>query len=147
VQWLLARGLPLLVWHEETDWDSLHALTGAFPELPVILETQARKVLYHSRPLFALLGIRPNLYVETSNLVGPDFLGNAVRHYGPERLIFGSFLPQNDPLAPIGMLVDSGIAEADMGLVAGGNLRRLLERRTPEAARMSDTPPSGEESP
>jgi hypothetical protein len=129
VQWLLAHGLPLFVWHEETDWDSLHALTGAFPELPVVAETQARKILYHSRPLFALLEARPNLYVETSNLAGPDFVGHVVRNHGADRLIFGSFLPQNDPLAAIGMLLDAGISEAQMRTVAGGNLRRLLERR------------------
>jgi len=144
VEWLLAHRLPLFLWHEETDWDSLHAMTGAFPELPVILETQARKILYHIRPLFGLLAYRPNLYVETSNLVGPDFLGYAVRHYGAGRLIFGSFLPQNDPLASIGMLLDAGIAESEMRRVAGGNLRRLLERRPQEVSRTPGTP-AGEE--
>jgi hypothetical protein len=131
VEWLLTCGLPLFLWHEETDWDSLHTFSGAFPELPVVLETQTRKILYHARPLFALLEARPNLCVETSNLVGPDFLGYAVRHFGAERLVFGSFLPQNDPLAALGMLLDSGISEARMRLIAGGNLRRLLGRRAP----------------
>jgi predicted TIM-barrel fold metal-dependent hydrolase len=63
--------------------------------------------------------------VEISNLTGPAF-EIALQQVGPERLIFGSFLPVGDPLVPLGMILDAELSEDGRGLVAGGNLRRLI---------------------
>jgi hypothetical protein len=125
-RWLAAHRLPLFVWHTELDWSSLRALACAFPGLTIVVESQPQKILYHSRPLFALMGECANVIVETSNVVGQGAVEYAVRHFGAERLIFGTFLPVGDPLVPIGVLVDADIPEADKSLIAGGNLRRLL---------------------
>jgi len=128
--WLVERRLPLFVWHEETDWPALHALASAFPALPIVVETQARKILYHSRPLFGLLRACPGVRVETSNLVGADFLAYAARSFGARRLLFGSFLPVNDPLAAMGMLLDAELPEEEVRRIAGGNLLELVEGRS-----------------
>jgi hypothetical protein len=130
-EWLIRHRLPLFVWHEETGWDSLSALASEFPALDIVVETQMRKVFYHLRPLFALMRAFPNVLVETSNLTGIDSVAFAVRAFGAERILFGSFLPANDPLAAMGMIVDADITEEEKRLVAGGNVRRLIEGRTP----------------
>ena len=124
--WLRDRRLPLLVWHTEADWSSLHALAREFPELPLVIETQPQKILYHTRPLFALLRACPNVFLETSNFAGAGFIEHAVGEFGASRLIYGSFLPVADPWVPIGMVLDAAIAATDKQLIAGDNLRRLL---------------------
>ena len=124
--WLIGHKLPLFVWHTEIDWPSLRALALKFPKLTIVVETQTKKILYHSRPLFAIMRECQNTIVETSNFVGPGFIEYAVREFGSDRLIFGSFQPVSDPLVPIGMILDADIPESDKVLIAGGNLRKLI---------------------
>jgi hypothetical protein len=124
--WLSTRRIPLFLWHTESDWSALHALAQAWPHLPIVVETQDQKILYHTRPLFALLRDCRNVKVELSNLAGQGFVEHAARHYGADRLLFGSFLPVNDPWVPMGMLLDADLPEADKALIAGGNLRNLI---------------------
>jgi hypothetical protein len=126
-RWLVEHRLPLFLWHVELDWPSLYALAGQYPELNIVIETQTQKILYHNRPLLALMQQRRNVLVETSNLVGPRIIEYCVRECGAERLIFGTFQPMNDPLVPIGMVIDAEISESDAALIAGGNLRRLID--------------------
>ena len=125
-EWLIDRKLPLFVWHTEMDWPSLYQLARAFPALSIVVESQVQKILYHTRALFPLMRDCRNVLVELSNFAGQGFVEYAVREFGPERLIFGSFLPVSDPLVPIGMVLDSAISDADRKLIAGDNLRRLI---------------------
>ena len=124
--WLAERGIPLFLWHVQIEWPALQALARAFPHLAIVVETQTRKILYHSRVLFALMKDCPNVYAETSNLAGADFLRYAARELGAQRLLFGSFLPVNDPWAAVGMILDADLSWEEKRLVAGGSLRRLL---------------------
>ncbi len=126
-RWLQERAMPLVIQHTEIDWPDLHQLACAHPELPIILEGQTRKLLYHTRTLFALLHECPNVRVELSNFVAQGLLEFAVAQVGPERLIFGSFWPVNDPLVPIGLILDADIPWEHKKMVAGDNLRRLLQ--------------------
>jgi len=129
--WLVEHRLPLFIWHVELDWSSLRALAGEFPELHIVVETQTQKILYHSRPLFALMQQCGNVLVELSNFIGPRFIEYSVREFGAERLIFGSFQPMNDPLVPIGMVIDAEISDSEKFLIAGGNLRELISKVRP----------------
>jgi len=124
--WCAEHGLPLFVWHVEIRWEELHALATAFPKLNLVVETQWQKILYHLRDLAALLRAAPNVYVETSNFIGQDHLTQFVKSFGAGRLLYGSFLPVNDPYAAIGVILDADISEADKEQIAGGNLRRLV---------------------
>ena len=118
--------LPLFVWHTELDWSSLYEMAGKFPELTIIVETQTQKILYHMRTLLPLMRERSNVLLETSNLSGQDYLEYGVKTLGPQRFVFGSFLPVFDPLSSIGTVLDARIPEADKKLVAGDNLRRIV---------------------
>ncbi len=125
VKCLIKQGCPLFIWHTELDWQDLYRLGKAYPQLRIVVESQPRKIIYQIRPLFALMRDCPNVLLEISNLTGPCF-ESALRCFGPERLIFGSFLPMNDPRVPLGMILDAEMPEADRKLVAGGNLRRII---------------------
>jgi uncharacterized protein len=125
-EWCAEHGLPIFVWHTELEWEQLHALATAFPGVTIVVDTQWQKILYHSRDLFSLLDASGNVLVESSNLIGQDFVAWVVRHWGAERILYGSFLPVNDPYSAIGMILDADISEAEKALIAGGNARRIL---------------------
>lgn len=130
-RWLIEHRLPLWIWHVELDWPSLYTLARQFSDLAIVVETQPQKILYHTRPLLALLRECPNVRVETSNFVGVRAIEHAVGQFGGERLIFGSFQPVSDPLVPMGMILDAEIPEPDKAAIAGGNLRRLIGQVEP----------------
>lgn len=123
---MLQARLPLFVWHTELDWAALHSVAGKYPELTIVVETQTQKILYHMRTLLPLMRDRPNVLLETSNLAGQDYLEYGVRTLGPNRFVFGSFLPVFDPLAPIGVILDARMSEEDKKQIAGENLRRIV---------------------
>jgi len=124
--WCIEHRLPVFLWHVEVRWQDLHALAVAFPGLDLVVETQWQKILYHMRDLAALLRSCPNVLLETSNFIGQDHVSQFVRSFGSGRLLFGSFLPVNDPFTSIGMILDADIGEDDKAAIAGGNLRRLV---------------------
>ncbi len=124
---LIERGMPLFIWHTELDWKELYEFASDFPDLKIIVETQPQKILYHMRNLMPLMRARRNVLLEISNFAGADYLDYGVKNIGAERFVFGSFMPVGDPLAPIGMLIDSAIGIDNMRAVASGNLTRIIE--------------------
>lgn len=124
--WLVERRMPLFIWHTELDWPSLYEIARKFPQLSIVIETQVQKILYHTRPLFLLMRDCRNILLETSNLAGPGFVDYVAREFGPERLIYGSFQPVNDPLVAMGMILNADIPQDHKEMIAGGNLRRLI---------------------
>ena len=127
-EWSASRRLPLFLWHTEIDWESLHQIATAFPNLTIVVETQWQKILYRNRDLFSLLDACGNVLVESSNLLGQDFVAWVVRHWGARRILFGSFLPAADPYSAIGMILDADISRDEKALIAGGNARAIVQR-------------------
>jgi hypothetical protein len=125
-EWCMEYAVPVFFWHVEVEWDSVYRLAKRYPDLKIIVETQWQKILYQIRNLYALMDCAKNVYVELSNFVGQDFVTNAVRKFGAERLIFGSFIPVNDPHASMGMIMDADITEEEKRLIAGKNLKRII---------------------
>jgi len=126
-EWCISHRLPVFFWHVEVEWEQVYHLASTFPALTVVVDTQWQKILYHNRDLSGLLEACRNVLVESSNLIGQDFITWLVRKWGAERILYGSFLPANDPYASIGMILDADISEAEKALIAGGNARRLVE--------------------
>jgi hypothetical protein len=126
-EWLIRYRLPLFLWHTETEWSTVHSLAGRYPRLRVVVESQVKKVIYHTRALFPLMRERPNVSIEISNFVGPGYIEHAVREFGARRLLFGSFMPVNDPLVAAGMLLDAEIGDDDRKMIASGNLNEIIE--------------------
>ena len=125
--WCVEYNVPLFIWHVEADWNGLYNIAREFPGLQLVLESQWQKILYHNRTLYNLMSRCHNIYAELSNFAGQDFISHAVHTFGAGRFLFGSFLPMNDPFVPIGMVLDADISMEDQLMIAGGNLRKMIE--------------------
>ena len=126
-EWCIGFNVPFFFWHVEIEWDSIYRLAKKYPRLKIIIESQWQKILYHNRNLYSLMKAVKNVYIETSNFIGQDFITHAVKTFGARRLIFGSFLPVNDPLASIGMILDAEISEQEKFLISGENIKRIID--------------------
>jgi predicted TIM-barrel fold metal-dependent hydrolase len=51
-----------------------------------------------------------------------------VERFGAERILFGSRLPLYTPGAPLAVLLTARVPDSAKRAIAGGNLRRLLQR-------------------
>jgi hypothetical protein len=120
---LQERRLPVFVDGDQVSWDEVHTLLGDYPALPLVLT----RCSYRSdRYLYALWEAHQNLYVETSAYVVHAALENVARRFGPQRLLFGSGLPEMAPGAAITFLMRSNLPDEWRRQIGGGNLRRLL---------------------
>lgn len=124
---LSERKMPLFIFHTEASFDDLHNIAVNFPALKIIVETQPKKIIYHSRSLLPLMKKCLNILADISNLTAPGLLELFVENIGCGRLIFSSFLPANDPLVPAGILIGSRIGKKEKVSIAGDNMRRILE--------------------
>jgi predicted TIM-barrel fold metal-dependent hydrolase len=118
--------VPLAVWHTETSWEEIEAVCRAHPQLPVIVEGPNRKLLYHNRVYCRLLDQLPNFHLEIHNLVGYLGLDDAVRRFGSRQLLFGTYLPHQDPNVPMMLVTDGQFGLEDQRNIAYGNIERLI---------------------
>ena len=127
------RRVPLMVhsptvhcWTDSTDWRGVEEICTHFPHLPVIA---MRLGLRTTRPLYRMLERLPNFHFEfsamTCNYRG---LEDVVKHFGSERIIFGSIMPEYAPAIPAAQVIYADISTSDKRKVAGENLHRLIER-------------------
>ncbi len=123
---LLEKRMPLFVFHHEADFEDIYRLAKKYPSMNIVIESQAKKIIYSARKALALMKECANIYMETSNWYGPGLLEYMAGNIGSSRLIFGSFMPANDPLAAAGLLAYSDLPRSDRKLIAGGNIRRLI---------------------
>ncbi|HAH86975.1 MAG TPA: hypothetical protein DCL60_06340 [Armatimonadetes bacterium] len=124
---LQERRIPLMLWHSETDWNEVHSLCQSYPNLPIIIEGTGRKILYDNRMFYRLLSLHKNLHLEIHCLTNCRILEEMVGMLGAEQFIFGSYLPYKEPAVTMMLLAYSGISDDAKRLIAGGNIRRLLE--------------------
>jgi len=124
---LLERRLPLFVLHTETTFQDLYQIAKRYPKLPIVLEGQTRKIIYHMRMVLPLMKECPNVHLEISNLCSQGMVEYVVQNIGPGQLIFGTFAPANDPLVPLGLLLGANISRDEKRAIAGGNIRRIIK--------------------
>jgi predicted TIM-barrel fold metal-dependent hydrolase len=120
---LQEQRLPLFLDEGQVPWNELHQLLGEYPDLPVVLTRCAYRA---DRYLYPLWEAHRNLYVETSGYVVHAALERVAERFGPERLLFGTGLPDVAPGAAVLFLVRSRLPEAWRRQIGADNLRRLL---------------------
>ena len=125
---LASRRMPLILWHNEVSWDFVDELCSVYPDLPVIIEGNDVKLLYHNRNYLALLKRHPNFYIETHNLVLYSEIDTIVSEIGDENLLFGTYQPYNTVDAAMMPVTAGKMDEASRRKIAGGNLRRLIDQ-------------------
>ena len=123
--------LPLFLDYDRTHWaedvvdyDSVFRICKQFPTLPLIL---VREGIGSARYLYPLLERFDNLHLETSYYQAPCGLEDISRKFGAKRLLFGTGLPTYEAGPAISMLLCSEISPEEKRMVAGGNLRSLLD--------------------
>ncbi len=127
LQYLQTNSIVTLIPRPEIDWPALAALLEAFPSLPVVLLDIGYRA---DRHLFPLLRRFPHLYFDSATYLAHRQLEAFVEEHGAGRLLFGSRLPLYTPAAALGVLASARISAQDRRAIAGGNLRRLLDRAT-----------------
>lgn len=120
------KKLPLMLWHSETDWDTLSEICSQYPDLNVIVEGNDKKLLYHNRDYLQLLKRYNNLYIETHNLVQYLGLEYITGRLSVDRLIFGTYFPFNDPNSAILPVLSADINDTVKHRIAGGNLYNMI---------------------
>lgn len=118
--------LPLVARQTDLTFHELEFFALAHPRLPVILESGARKLLYHIHHIEAKMVKCPNLYLSTYNFCNWLRLERFRSKGLIERLLFGSHAPRYSPDAAMGPVIMSAFSWKDKCAIAGNNLRRLL---------------------
>jgi hypothetical protein len=121
---LSQKRVPLFIDLDEVNWETVHNICERYPNLPLVLTNVGYRIDRYLYPLFEQFR---NLYVEISGYCSAGGIEEMARHFGAKRLIFGTRLPFFTPAAAISMVLYSGISDSEKQLIAGENLRRLLE--------------------
>jgi len=123
LEWLEAERIPLLVDLEQTDWEEVAAVCGAFPALALILLRAGYRV---DRQVYPLLEAHPNLHLEISYYQSHRAVEEVVSRFGAGRLMFGTGYPFFAPAAAVAAVNYAQISPGEKALIASGNLEALL---------------------
>jgi predicted TIM-barrel fold metal-dependent hydrolase len=106
-------------------WKDLEQVCRSLPELRLILASP--KITGVARYLFRLMEIHNYFAIDMSGFQLFGGLEIVARHFGANRILFGTRLPYADAAAQICALQYSDLDFTDQERIAGGNLRRLLK--------------------
>ncbi len=133
------RPVPLLVDAAElplaTDFESVQAWIRLFAPAPVVLLNASWGA---SNLVLRLLEACPNLHIEMSAWQAHDCPEFLVRHFGSERVLFGSGQPGKSPGAARAAVDYADLPRAQRSAIAGGNLLRLLGLDSAESAAVEE---------
>jgi len=115
--------VPLFVELDQTSWDDIAATAREFPQLPLVLLNTSYRC---DRYLYPLWDRGYDVRVGLETYMPFQSLEDVVATFGPERLLFGTGLPERDAGGPIAMITYAAVDEEARARVAGGNLAELL---------------------
>lgn len=121
----------LVLRHEESTAAELAALAAEFPWLPIILTEIGWPACLK---VFELMRRHRNIMADTSWLHTCGAIEMAAKHFGAERLVFGTGLKSHNGAA-IAALARADISDAQRRLIASGNLERLTGLKPLRAVR------------
>lgn len=108
---------------DRTDWDMIYNICKNHPQLPVVLVHFGFRT---NRRLYPLLAQCNNLYIEISGYWLYRGIESICKEFGPEKILFGTNMPLYDPGCLIMLVTHANVSEEQKKLIAGDNLRRLL---------------------
>jgi predicted TIM-barrel fold metal-dependent hydrolase len=108
----------------DLEMDALHTIALKHPYLPMVISHVMGNVGIHPAVVYLIQSV-PNIYLDVTGAL--DYWRNVAFQVGPERVLFATGMPFNDP----GILVSNvqytpGLSEAAKRLIYGDNLRRLI---------------------
>ena len=117
--------IPLFIDIEQIETDTVFELCTDYPKLPIVLAGVGYR---YNRMLYPLWEKFENLYTELSVYYVHRGIEELVKRFGPHRLLFGTNLPWYTPWVAVAMLSYARISDSDKKLIAGDNLRNLLNK-------------------
>lgn len=122
-EYMVRRRLPLVIDAQQADMTSLRQVLQAFPDLNALF---CGTHWSGNRDLFRLMEKFGNLHFELSCNQANDILAVSQRHFGLDRVLFGTGYPAKSPGALKALVEYSGLCETDKEAVAAGNAARLF---------------------
>lgn len=120
------RNIPLFVSTAHgTSLEALADILEGYPELTVILHYD--HVWPSDRLLRPFVASFPNVYLDMTHWIVDGGIESFVKAYGSERLLYGSGMPHSYFDAYMLMIQHADISQEDKGLIASGNLKRILK--------------------
>lgn len=123
---LEANRIPFLLDMDQTSWDNVADILNAHPSLNLCLLRTSYRC---DRMMYPLMERYENLRIETATYAVPSGIEEISRRFGARRLIYGSGLPVTEAGPSIAQIAYAEITDADKRLIAGDNLRVLLDWR------------------
>jgi len=108
--------------HGESNIQDILEFTSMFPKIPVVLTEVGWQLCI---VVFDLMRRRPNIMMDNSWLHSYGAVEQVVKHFGAERLLFGTGYKSHGGAA-IAQLARADITEQERQLIMHGNLERLL---------------------
>lgn len=117
--------MPVLCLERMVPYTEVARLAGAHPRCPFIVAEVSYRV---HRTLMALMKTFPNVYLSVgNNFTAHRGIEMYVREIGPDRLLFGTGLPESEAGAAIGQLMYSGLSDEHKTLIGHANFDALMK--------------------
>lgn len=122
-EYMVEKRIPLFVDTEEIELRDLRETLAAFPQLKIVL---CNSSWGENRDVFSLMARFPNMYFDFSSNQANDILKICKKHFGIERVLYGSNYP-NKVMGALKALIEySGLSDEDKDRVSYKNAVELL---------------------
>ena len=119
-----ARGLPALCPQKTIPPADVAKVAQAHGRLPLVMVAANYRT---HRPICAILGAFSNVYLSVgSNYTVQGGIEDIVRRFGPERLLFGTGIPQAEPAMAVTQFAYADLTEGQRKRIGSENLQRLI---------------------
>jgi len=125
---LQERRIPLFIWGREIEWDILYRICKRYPSLPLILEQPEEEAYWNGRFRYPLLEKCENFFLEVHNSILYLEVDEVVKRFGAQRLIFGSYMPIDDPNSSLMLITEGDFSGEDKKRIAHENLEKLIQK-------------------
>ena len=121
---MVEKNIPLYL-SPQDNWEHIFAVMKEFPKLTVIITNYG---LWGSdRYFFPLLRAYENVFIDTSDYQVLGGFETCYKHFGSERLLFGSNFPMDNYGGPIATLVGADIPMSAKEKIASENIINLMK--------------------
>lgn len=118
-----ANGIPFFLDMDQTNWGQVAEIFGSHPRLNLILLKTSYRI---DRLMYPLLEKYEGLRIETATYQVTMGIEEVCKRFGAGRLLFGSGLPITEAGPPIAQITYAQISDEEKQMIAGDNLRALL---------------------
>ncbi len=116
--------VPLALEMDQVTYAEVYDLARAHPKMPIVLWNCGYQ---DERMLIPILDLCPNVHVGLAvRFIPTDGIEQFTKRYGPERLIFGSGWPAQQPGPLITYVTYADVSDDAKNAILSGNIRRLV---------------------